>query len=171
MADTLTFEALLAAAAEDDTEKLEAELQELKAERVELRDQLQEVEGRIRGLESQLAVPVSKAVRAARELGIEVPDEHQRVRTSTSRRSSGKYIWHCDGLKTMQQEVSRAMWRLSRGSGGSGGNNGEGTLLVDEFWALVKEQTGSTEYDIEPGDKVTVKLPNDREVTFERVEE
>ena len=171
MADTLGFEALLKAAADDDTEKLEGELEKLESERDELNSKLDSVKVRISTIETTLAVPLKKALKAARELGIEVPEQYRTIRTGSNSRSAGRYLWHSQGITGFQAEPSRAMWRLSRGSDGSGGSNGEGILLVDEFWALVKEQAQKTEADIEPGEKVTVKLPNDREVTLEKVKE
>lgn len=107
----------------------------------------------------------------AREIGLEVPEEYNKVTVRRGSRSAGKYMWHAEGLEPKQQEPSRAMWRLSRGSGGSAGSNGEGVLKVDEFWALVEEQTGKTEADLEIGDSIEVTLPNERALRVEKVEE
>lgn len=66
--------------------------------------------------------------------------------SSSSSRPLGKFSWQSNGMVPFQAEVSRAMWRLSAGSGGSAGKKGEAVLTADEFWALVK--LSSSGYEI-----------------------
>ena len=171
MAHKLKFADLLQSASPDDVGELEKELDELTAEEEVIQERLDKVRKSIREVEGKLTAPVRSAIRAARELGIAIPEDYQKVTTAQSNRSAGKYTWFVEGLEPKQQEPSRAMWRLSKGSGGSAGSNGEGVLRVDEFWALVEEQTGKTEADLDIGDSIEVTLPNEREVTFQKVEE
>ena len=171
MAHTIVFEDLLQSVSPDDVGELEKELDELKAEEEAIQERLSKVRTAIREVEGKLTAPVRSAIKAARELGIAIPDEYEIVTTGQGNRSAGKFMWYAEGLEPKQSEPSRAMWRLSRGSGGSAGSNGEGVLKVDEFWALVEEQTGKTEADLEIGDSIEVTLPNERALRVEKVEE
>ena len=174
MAQRLNFEALVTTVSENgdkDLEELEGQLEDLGKREADLQGELADVRQRIREIEKERNAAVRKAVKAARELGIQVPEEYQNLRVSRrNRKSSGKYEWSADGVKTIQQTVSSAMWRLSKGSGGSAGSNDQGVLRSGEFWQLVGEQTDKTEGEIEVGEETTVELPNEREVTFRRVE-
>ncbi len=170
MAQKLEFEDLLQSASPDDVGELENELEELKAEEEAIQERLAKVRKAIREVEGKLTAPVRSAIQAARTLGIGIPKEYENVTIAQGSRSAGKFVWHAEGLEPKQQEPSRAMWRLSRGSGGSAGSNGEGVLKVDEFWSLVDEQCGVTEADLKVGDSFELTLPNERKLRVEKVE-
>ena len=174
MTQSIQFEDLLGTVnnnGDSDLDEVEEELKELEAERKRRYEELSEVESKIREIKIQRNKAVRKAVKAAEQLGLEVPEEYKNLKSSTSsRKSKGKYEWSAEGVKTKQQTVSSAMWRLSKGSGGSAGSNGQGVLRSGEFWQLIEEQTGKSEEDIEAGDELTVELPNERVITFRRVE-
>lgn len=154
--------------------RLESEKREAEARVRELEEQLATVRQRLAELEAALQKPLREAVKAAEVLGIPVPAEYQaQVRrpaasgNSNGARPSGGYLWEPQGKASFQAEVSRAMWRLSKGSGGSAGAKGEGVLSAAEFWALVKEQTGKA--NLEAGESVKVTLPNGQQVKVTRV--
>ena len=172
MAD-ITFTQLLKVAGNGETEKLEEKREALEKKLVNLQARVVEAQREISEVEIALSAPIRSAVKAAKELGIEVPEKYAEVtRTNRGRgRSPGKYMWESNGLMPKQEDISRAMWRLSKGSGGSAGNEGQEVLTVAEFWALVKEQVGKTEEELELGEKIKVNLPNGREIEFRKIEE
>jgi hypothetical protein len=59
--------------------------------------------------------------------------------------------------------MSRAMWRLSQGSGGSAGR--EGVLTAGEFRKLLGKKALTR---LQAGDELTVTLPNGVEVAVAR---
>lgn len=113
---------------------------------------------------------VERAVAAARTLGIAVPEEYEAlvprpIESSVrgARTNGGGFRWEPynpqgEALTPFVAEVSRAMWRVSKGSGGSAGVNNEGVLKAEEFHALLKSQ--GLELPKTPGQSVTVTLPN-----------
>jgi len=120
-------------------------------------------------VENELQAPIREAVKAARILGIEVPEEYQNTRTANNSGSGaprGKYIWEAENGKPFQGSVSDAMWRYSKGSGGSLGKNGERVLSVSEFW----KTAGLSEEEVKPGERYEVTLPNDKKIAFQKVE-
>lgn len=166
MAEKLTFEQLLSQVGKADVGELQAKREKLERRRAELEEKLGEVQSQIREIDVELNAPLRDAIKAAKLLGIEVPEQYQLKANGNGGRSSGKYRWECPGQVPFKAEVSRAMWRLSRGSGGSAGKNGEGVLSAPEFWSLA----GISEAEVRLGEKYTVTLPNGREVVFQRVE-
>ena len=170
VAKRLDFEVLLEAAGRGEVKEAEKRLASLMKQRAQLQRELDQVKADIRKAQAEIAKPVRAAIRAARELGVEVPEDYQNPRVGNGVRR-GRFYWEAKGLVPKQEEVSRAMWRLSKDSGGSAGRDGQGILTVAEFWSLVKEQTGKTQDELELGEKVLVELPNGREVTFQKVEE
>jgi len=93
-----------------------------------------------------------------------VPEQYRSLKAGLTNgsRSQGKFDWEGKGFVPFKAEVSRAMWRLSQGSGGCAGKKGEGVLSAAEFWALVKVD----EAVVRVGEKHTITLPNDKEVTL-----
>lgn len=153
---------------------LESEKRQAEARVRELEDELASVRRRLAELENALQRPVREAIKAAEVLGIAVPTEYQAAvrrpgasANGNGGRPAGGYLWEANGKGGFQAEVSRAMWRLSKGSGGTAGAKGEGVLSAAEFWALVKEQTGKT--NLEAGESVEVILPNGQKVKVTRV--
>ena len=173
MTVTLDFKALLEAAGKGEVEKLEDKKATLEEDRGNLQAELSEVQTQLVKVERELLAHIKAATSAARQLGVEVPEEYQNRQASTKGggRQGGKFRWESNGLMPKQEGVSRAMWRLSKGSGGSAGREGQEVLTVDEFWALVESQTGQTEEEIKLGEKVKVDLPNGREVVVQKVED
>ncbi len=92
MAKTLQFEQLMESAPSEDTNELKKELEELQAEEEALKERLTEVRKSIRGVEAKINEPIKKAVAAARELGLEIPDEHNKVTVRRGNRLAGKYL-------------------------------------------------------------------------------
>ena len=167
---SVSFEQLLESVANGDVEKLQARRAALQSERTKLQTNLGKVNRDLSEIEAQIAAPVRNAVKAAQILGVPVPEKYQAVRvsgTAEGKRSQGKFSWSCNGMVPFQAEASRAMWRLSTGSGGSAGKKGEGVLTAPEFWALTKLD----EATVKLGEKSTVTLPNGKVVTFQKTEE
>ena len=167
---SVSFEQLLESVANGDIEKLQAKKSALQAERVKLQVSLGKVNRDLSDIETQIVSPIRNAVKAAQILGVPVPEKYQAVRvsgTAEGKRSQGKFSWSCNGMVPFQAEASRAMWRLSTGSGGSAGKKGEGVLTAPEFWGLVQLD----EATVKLGEKNTVTLPNGKVVVFEKVEE
>jgi len=111
---------------------------------------------------------IRNATKAAQLLGIEVPEEYSKFGGNgrNGERPQGKFYWEAKGHMPFRADVSRAMWRLSPGSGGSVGKRGEGALSSEEFWALVRLD----ESKVQVGEKNSATLPNGKEVGFQRVE-
>lgn len=167
---SVSFEQLLESVSSGDVEKLQAKKAILQAERTKLQTNLAKVNRELSDIEAQIAAPVRNAVKAAQLLRVDIPEKYKGVKvngTGEGKRPQGKFRWESVGLVPFQAEVSRAMWRLSTGSGGSAGKNGEGVLTAEEFWALAKLE----ETKMKLGDKHSLTLPNGREVTFEKIEE
>jgi hypothetical protein len=167
-----SFDQLLATAANGDLEGLRAKRTALDQEKADLLFKLAEVTLQIRELDAKIMTPVRNAVKAAQLLNVEVPAEyrsgiHNGNGGGQSKRSKGKFSWQSNGMVPFQAEVSRAMWRLSSGSGGSAGKKGEGVLSGAEFWALAKLD----ESKLKLGEKNTITLPNSKVVTFQKTEE
>ena len=171
MAVEVTFEILLAAAGADNMDELDSQLAKLADRENRLLAELKEVQKETERLSEERAIPIRAAVRAAKQLGIEVPKQYlDHRKTPGNRKSKVRYEWSSPGCKTTRETVSSAMWRLSKGSGGSGGNDGQGVLLSEEFWTLVKRQLDKEEHEIEAGEALTLDLPNGRVVTFRSVD-
>jgi len=174
MSNAVDFEALIGTVgvkSGSDVSELKDELEKLENRKDQLQKELSETTDRMRQLKEQRSISVRKAVKAADQLGIEVPERYRKLaNTYRGRSRSGKYEWKTEGLKRKKQSVSAAMWRLSKGSGGSAGSENTGILLSGEFWNLVREQTNKTEDDIGPGDELTVVLPNGRKIRFTKVQ-
>lgn len=165
-----TFDVLLESVGQGDIDKLQAKKAVLTSEKTKLQEKLTKIDRDLAEIEAQIAAPIRNAVKAAQLLGIEVPEKYLGVKgngNGDSKRSLGKFYWECVGVMPFQAEVSRAMWRLSQGSGGSAGKKGEGVLTAEEFWALNK----LAESKIKLGEKNTVTLPNGKQVTFQKIEE
>jgi len=162
----VTFQELLATVGKADVSELQARKEKLEKRRAELQAKLAEVQRELQQVESELNAPIRQAVKAAKLLGIEVPEQYRQQANGNGNRSQGRYYWEAKGQVPFQAEVSRAMWRLSQGSGGSAGKNGEGVLTAEEFWRL----TGMVEEQAELGKKYQVTLPNGKQVTFQRIE-
>jgi hypothetical protein len=162
------FDVLLASCTEGDIEKLQARKAALESEKVKAQDKLTKLNGELQEIETQISAPIKNAVKAALLLGVEVPEQYRSVKVNgvPGTRSLGKFYWEAKAQTPFQSETSRAMWRLSQGSGGSAGKNGEGVLTAEEFWTLAKLDESS----VRVGDKHTVTLPNGKEVTFQRME-
>lgn len=167
---SVSFEQLLESVASGDVEKLQAKRTALQSEKVKLQTNLGKVNRDLADIEGQIAVPIRNAVKAAQLLGVPVPEKFQGIRVSgmgEGKRSQGKFSWQSNGMVPFQAETSRAMWRLSSGSGGSAGKKGEGVLTADEFWHLAKLD----ESKLKLGDKNTITLPNGKVVEFQKIEE
>ena len=168
---SVSFKELLESTATGDVEKLESKKVALQSEKVKLQDKLGKINRDLVDIEAQLVSPIRNAVKAAQILGIEVPEKYRTMKlgatNGSNSRSLGKFSWACNGMVPFQAEVSRAMWRLSAGSGGSAGKKGEAVLTAPEFWALVKLD----ESKVKLGEKSTVTLPNGKVVTFQKTEE
>lgn len=155
-------------------DELESGRQQAEARVKELESELSSARRRLSELEEAMQKPLREAVKAAEMLGVEVPAEYlARVRRPAASgnggngRPSGAYLWEPKGKTGFQAEVSRAMWRLSKGSGGTAGASGEGVLTAAEFWALLKDQTGKA--NLEPGESAEITLPNGQEVKVTRI--
>lgn len=171
MTDTVTFGALLELASKGkgaDISKLEERKAVLEARKAKLQAELGKVNEELGEIEAQLQAPIKAAIKAARELQIEVPAQYLRNGNGKGDcpRSQGKYLWEVSGQVPFRAEVSRAMWRLSRGSGGSAGRNNEGILTAAEFWQLL----GLKEEQLAVGERKTLVLPNGKTVVFQRLE-
>lgn len=166
MGEKVTFEQLLATVGRANMEELRARKEKLEKKRAELQARLAEVQKELQEVEQELQAPLREALKAAKILGIEVPAEYQKPDNGNGK-NHGKYYWEAKGQIPFKAEVSRAMWRLSQGSGGSAGKNGEGVLTVQEFWALV----GLKPEELELGRTYEVRLPNGREIKFQKLEE
>lgn len=162
----VNFGQLLAATGETDLQELQSRKSTLEKKRVKLQAELAQVQKELQQVQAELNAPIRNAVKAAKLLGIEVPEEYKTTGSNNGGKSKGKYYWEAPGQVPFQAEISRAMWRLSPGSGGSAGKNGEGVLTVAEFWGLV----GLTEEEVKVGAIHTVSLPNGKEVAFQRME-
>lgn len=165
-----SFDQLLATAGNGDLEKLRTKKAALESEKTKLQEKLAKVNTDLLDIDSQIAAPIRNAIKAAGILGLEVPEQYRDIKingSSASKRPQGKFTWSAKGVVLFQAEVSRAMWRLSAGSGGSAGKKGEGVLTANEFWALAKLDSSA----IKLGDRNTVTLPNGKEVTFQKTEE
>jgi hypothetical protein len=165
-----TFDWLLESVAQGDAEKLQGKKAALQSEKVKLQEKLTKVNKDLFEIEAQIVSPIRNAMKAAQLLGVEVPEKYRTMKfgatNSSGKRSPGKFYWECTGVMPFQAETSRAMWRLSHGSGGSAGRKGEAVLTADEFWAAVKLD----ESKLKLGDKNTATLPNGKTVTFQRIE-
>jgi len=158
---------------------------ELTAERAKLAAEVDKLEAKLTAAKSNLAIvlaklqdPVRQATKAALLMGIEVPDEFaaKTGKPNGKPANGGSFKWEpgalpngnrTEDLTPKEWEISRAMWALSKGSGGSAGRDGEGVLSAAEFWALVKDQTGKSE--LAPGEVVALVLPNGRPVQVSRL--
>jgi len=179
MDNGMTFETLLEVARQQagnqvdpkTLEKAHKRVQDLSGKLAQVQAELAQAKKELAELEKAANIYVRKAADAARALGLPIPEQYLKIKTvnSNGNRTPGKYYWESPGLKPFQAEISRAMWRLSHGSGGSAGLNGEGVLSADEFWTLVEAQTGSKSLSL--GESITVDLPNGRTVTCQKVEE
>lgn len=166
----MTFDQLLATAGNGDLEKLRAKKAALESEKARLQEKLTKVNRDLWDIDAQISSPVRNAIKAAGILGIEVPEAYKKVKVNGSgegKRTQGKFTWESNGMVPFQAEVSRAMWRLSAGSGGSAGKKGEGVLTADEFWKLA----GCDASTAKLGDKNTVTLPNGKAITYQKIEE
>jgi len=161
------------------------DIDQLTKERDILAKQLSKLEQSIAVAKSDLAKvtaklqePIRQAIKAASLIGVEVPEEYriEPVHNGLKSSSGGAYRWTPGPLpgSTSQENlaprdwpISRALWYLSKGSGGSTGKNGEGVLSAVEFWALVKTQTNKSELAV--GESVTVEFPNMRKVKVSRL--
>ncbi len=163
-----TFESLLESIGQGDIDRLQAQKAGLVAERAKLQDKLAKMNKERHEVEMQLVSPLRNAILAAELLNIEVPEQYRTLKAGLANgsRSQGKFDWSGKGFMPFKAEVSRAMWRLSQGSGGSAGKKGEGALSAVECWALVKIDEAA----VKVGEKHTVTLPNGKEVTFQKVE-
>jgi hypothetical protein len=166
----MTFDQLLATAGNGDLEKLRAKRAALESEKARLQEKLTKVNRDLWDIDAQISSPVRNAIKAAGILGIEVPEAYKNVKANGSgegKRAQGKFAWESNGMVPFQAEASRAMWRLSAGSGGSAGKNGEGVLTTDEFWKLA----GCDASAVKLGEKHTVTFPNGKVVTYQKIEE
>jgi hypothetical protein len=169
----LTFEVLLSAArSQQEQENIDPKEVEKAKQKVEkLQDELAQAKRELAELERQVNAYIRKAIDAARVLGIEVPEKYRIAKkngnSGNGSRSNGKYYWEAYGRKPFTAEISRAMWALSHKSGGSAGD-GKGVLTAEEFWNLVKAQTGKKSLAF--GEKINIILPNGREITVQRME-
>lgn len=185
----MTFKEILGSISADAEEKkkkgkeLWEKAEELSKKMDEIAKQLDEIYGEIRAIEEEEKEILIKAMQVAEILHLEIPEEYQekieKIRQGEERkkqeeekrkqeelqkkrgeRSRGKFLWKPEGRKQFQAEISRAMWRISRGSGGSAGD--DGVLTVKEFIDLI----GFNPDTLEVGKEVTVTLPNKLKVTF-----
>ena len=167
MIERASFEQLLATVGNGDVEKLKARRGELQKQKTGLQEKLAKVSKELQEVEVQIGLPIRNATKAAQLLGIEVPEEYRKFGgNGNGERPQGRFYWEANGHMPFRADVSRAMWRLSPGSGGSVGKRGEGALSSEEFWALVNLD----ESKVQVGDKNTVALPNGKEIGFQRVE-
>ena len=170
MSARTSFDELLTTAANGDLEGLRAKRTALDQKKADLLFKLAEVTLEIRELDTEIMTPVKNAIKAAQLLNVEIPEKYQSIKPNGNggegKRSKGKFYWESNGTMPFRAELSRAMWRLSRGSGGTAGKKGEGVLTADEFWTAVKLDEGG----IKLGEKHTVTLPNKKVVVFEKVE-
>ncbi len=163
----MTFDQILETVGQEDIDKLRTRRGDLQKQRATLQERLGKVTKELQEVEVQLNLPVKNAVKAAQLLGIEVPEEYKKAAGNGGGDGPrGKYYWEMTGHMPFRADISRAMWRLSPGSGGSVGKHGEGALSSEEFWALVKLD----EEKIPVGEKHVVTLPNGKEVSWQRVE-
>ncbi len=170
MTTRVTFDVLLEAAGTADIERITDRLKELRHRERELERELRGIRSEMHDLDEERAVPIRAAVRAAEQLGVQVPPEYRRVRKSHgNRKARCRYEWEAAGCRTKRETVSKAMWRLSKGSGGNAGKNGQGALRSVEFWELVTKQLGLQEHEIEEGETYRIQLPNHRVVKFRKV--
>ena len=176
---SITFDALLARTTESaglNREQLTKQQDDLSRTITKLESELARHKTDLAHIKDKLQTPLKQALQAAKLLGIDVPEEYQNLAQATSTRTNGgEYLWQADPLpgstrtsellpKTMN--IARAMWALSRGSGGSAGKSGEGILTSEEFFALLKQQTGLDE--LKPGQTVELVLPNERHLKVTR---
>lgn len=164
MTEKATFEQLLASVGQGDLDKLELKRTNYLQEKTKVQEKLAKINKELQEIEYQITSPIKNAIKAAQLLGIEIPDKYKAMNGNGETRKV-VYYWETSGQLPFQAEVSRAMWRLSRGSNGKAGKNGEGVLSAEEFWGL----TGLEEAKIQVGDKHTVTLPNGKEVMFQRM--
>ena len=164
----MTFEDLLASVSQGDIATIQSKKTALQSEKVKLQEKLTKVNRDLFDIEAQICAPIRNTIKAAQLLGVTVPEKYQGVKVNggEGKRSLGRYYWESAGTMPFQAEVSRAMWRLSQGSGGSAGRKGEAVLTADEFWALVKLD----EAKVKIGEKNSVALPNGKIVGFQKVE-
>lgn len=189
----MTFKEILGSISADAEEKkkkgkeLWEKAEELSKKMDEIAKQLDEIYGEIRAIEEEEKEILIKAMQVAEILHLEIPEEYQekieKIRQGEERkkqeeekrkqeelqkkrgeRSRGKFLWKPEGRKQFQAEISRAMWRISRGSGGSAGD--DGVLTVKEFIDLI----GFNPDTLEVGKEVTVTLPNKLKVKFTKIQ-
>lgn len=178
----ITFEALLEAARLQENGVDPGRLEEARRKVEKLREKFELVRGQLDQARKELVelekasqTYIKRAIDAAKALGLEIPQEYRqeyrkvRAGNGNGNRSNGKYYWEPYGQKPFRAEISRAMWRLSQGCGGSAGKNGEGVLSVEEFWQLVESQTGKSQLAL--GEKIRIELPSGKVVEVQKVEE
>ena len=176
---TITFDQLLAqttAAAGVNSDQLTKQQKDLSRTITKLEAELAQSKTELADIKDKLQTPLKQAFQAAKLLGIDVPDHYQSLaQPASSRTNGGEYLWQAEPLpgstRTAEllpknMNIARAMWSLSRGSGGSAGKSGEGILTAEEFFALLKQQTGHDE--LKPGQSVELILPNERKVKVTR---
>lgn len=166
---SIDFGSLVYQAADDqDMESIEDSIKELEERRSALRSELLKVEDALEEQRKLIKKPLQKAIGAAKLLGMDVPEDYvELIRGKRNISARGPYRWEVEGLKSLESSVSRAMWRYSKGSGGSVGN--QGCLASGEFWDLFAEQHGKGESDLAADESYQVELPNGRIVRFRMV--
>ena len=136
-----------------------AKLEELHREINQLRSLLDEKRIELMELQRDIRSRIDGAIRVAGMLGIEAPTD---ATSSLGQLSigdftvpTGGYIWRPAGRVSFRASISRAMWRLSAGSGGSAGTGG--VLTAREFRRFVGNKAWAK---LVSGEELTIVLPN-----------
>lgn len=166
---------------EEKRKEVEKKAKELEQKMEELAKNLDEIYQQLRKFDEEEKEILKKAYQVAEIMHLEVPEEYQekinRIKEEESirqleelkkknsgARSKGKFLWKPQNQKEFQAEISRALWRFSRGCGGSAGN--EGVLTVKEFVGIL----GFNPDNMQIGEEKEVKLPNGKMVKFVKVQ-
>ena len=170
----VTFDLLLAATG-GGTDREELESVRVKAEsRVrELEQELVIARGELKSVNDELNEPIRRAIRAARELDVEVPEQYLAVGVGKSgggkskAGNGNKYRFISNGRAPVTYSLSDASWYLTKGCGGT---NKDGRFNADELRNFIHQQTGTNPEDMGMNDKVDFSLPNNKTLTMERVQ-
>ncbi len=170
----LTFEQLLAASGGDtDTGKLEREKEVKQGELAKLEQEVARLKSELKELDGQILEPVKRAVAAAKQLNIEVPEKYANIRVSFSKSAGNgsgsgmRFDFISNGRAPVTYSLSEGAWYYTSQCGGS---NKEGRFNAEEFRHYIEQETGTNPTAMDLQDKVAFTLPTGKEYTMQRVQ-
>ena len=173
-AGKVTFDLLLAATGGGtDMDELENAKQKAESRVSELEQELTTARGELKSARDELNEPIRRAIRAARELNVEIPEKYAGVavgKSSGAKSKAGnghKYAFTTNGREPVTYSLSEAAWYYSKDCGGT---NKLGRMTADELRTHIESETGVTPEVMELQDTVSFTLPNGKEYTMERIQ-